>query len=343
MYIKINIEYLEEEFNAFDDNQPEDDLVDKDLNQNSKSDSSEKISKIDKEETSIEKNSIKETSEEEVQSEKTSLEEISKVDKEETPVEKISPEEIVEGKDAQVEDSEKETPSGVTVERTIIEEISDKGESETKLGFNFKNLIGKKIGMTQLFSDKGNINPATVIEAGPCSVIQIKNMRKDGYDAVQIGFSDLKESKINKSIKGHFEKSKSSPKRILKEFRIHNTNNLPKIGDVIDLHQFNAGEFITVTGFSIGKGFAGHMKRHGFSGGTASHGKNSVMRKAGSVGAGTDPGRIFPGMKMAGRMGNSKVTIKNLRVLNIDYENNLIFIKGSIPGSKNNYLFLTKN
>tara|TARA_B110000438_G_scaffold139298_1_gene134583 strand:- start:32 stop:757 length:726 start_codon:yes stop_codon:yes gene_type:complete len=209
--------------------------------------------------------------------------------------------------------------------------------------FNFKNLIGKKIGMTQLFSDEGNVFPTTIVEAGPCSVTQVKNMKKDGYSAIQIGFSDLKPSKVNKAMTGHFSKSKSTPKKVLKEFRVKSDTNKPKIGDLVDINQFTVGDLVKVTGFSIGKGFAGHMKRHGFSGGRASHGKNSVMRKAGSVGAGTDPGRVFPGMKMAGRMGTDQVSIKNLQVLNIDYENNLIFIKGAIPGSKNNYVYITKD
>ena len=209
--------------------------------------------------------------------------------------------------------------------------------------FNFKNIIGKKIGMTQLFSNEGNVFPATIVEAGPCSVTQIKDFKTDGYSAVQIGFSDIKPSKVNKAMTGHFSKSKSRPKKILKEFRVNSNSNSPKIGDLVDINQFSIGDLVKVTGFSIGKGFAGHMKRHGFSGGRASHGKNSVMRKAGSVGAGTDPGRVFPGMKMAGRMGSDQVTVKNLQVLNIDYDNNLLFIKGAIPGSKNNYVYITKD
>jgi len=222
-------------------------------------------------------------------------------------------------------------------------ETEEKNDNKNTPKFNFKNLIGRKIGMTQLFSNEGNIYPATIIEAGPCSITQIKNLKNDGYDSVQIGFSDMKDSKVNNSLRGHFKKSKSNAKKILKEFRVNKVDNLLKIGDIVDLNQFNVGDFIKVRGKSIGKGFAGHMKRHGFSGGRASHGKNSVMRKAGSVGAGTDPGRVFPGMKMAGRMGNNNVTIKNLQVLSIDYDNNLIFVKGAVPGFKNNYLFLTKD
>ena len=229
------------------------------------------------------------------------------------------------------------------VDETPAEEDESISEDKSLPKFVFTNLIGKKIGMTQLFSDEGNVYPATIIEAGPCSVTQVKNLKNDGYDSIQIGFLNKKNQKVNKPSKGHFDKSNVEPKKILKEFRVDDSKSLPKLGDVVDLRQFNIGDFITVKGTSIGKGFAGHMKRHGFGGGRASHGKNSVMRKSGSVGAGTDPGRIFPGMKMAGRMGGNKVTVKNLQVLNIDYDNNLVFVKGAVPGSKNNYLFLTKN
>ena len=196
--------------------------------------------------------------------------------------------------------------------------------------------------MTQLFTDSGDVFPATVVQAGPCTVTQIKNKKNDGYDSVQLGFIDAKEKHLTKPLMGHFAKSKIAPKKVLKEFRLDKIDNIPSIGDEVNLKQFNVGDFLTITGKSIGKGFAGHMKRHNFGGGRASHGKNSVMRKSGSVGAGTDPGRIFPGMKMAGRMGDAKVTVKNLEVLNIDYSNNLIFIKGALPGSNNNYLYLTK-
>ena len=149
-------------------------------------------------------------------------------------------------------------------------------------------------------------------------------------------------NKTNKAIVGHLSKSKTTPKKVLKEFRIDNKKNLPQLGDIIDVNQFNPGEFITITGYSIGKGFAGHMKRHGFSGGRASHGKNSVMRKAGSIGAGTDPSRVFKGMKMAGRSGNENITIKNLEVLKVDNDNNLIFVNGSIPGASNGIVYISK-
>ena len=235
------------------------------------------------------------------------------------------------------ETSGKTSKSDVKASKEVIDEQKDE-----ELKFSFSNLIGKKIGMTQLFTDSGDVFPATVVQAGPCTVTQIKNKKNDGYDSVQLGFIDAKEKHLTKPLMGHFAKSKIAPKKVLKEFRLDKIDNIPSIGDEVNLKQFNVGDFLTITGKSIGKGFAGHMKRHNFGGGRASHGKNSVMRKSGSVGAGTDPGRIFPGMKMAGRMGDEKVTVKNLEVLNIDYSNNLIFIKGALPGSNNNYLYLTK-
>tara|TARA_B100000579_G_scaffold426540_1_gene433918 strand:- start:207 stop:1094 length:888 start_codon:yes stop_codon:yes gene_type:complete len=249
--------------------------------------------------------------------------------------------------EASVEDS-KSGEAGLTEESKLddvsTEEVSGSSNDKKESKFVFTNLIGKKIGMTQLFSENGDVYPTTIIEAGPCSVTQIKTDKLDGYNSIQIGFSDIKNlNKINKSMSGHFKKSKSTPKKVLKEFRVDNDRNLPELGDTVDVNQFNPGEFVSVSGCSIGKGFAGHMKRHGFGGGRASHGKNSVMRKSGSVGAGTSPGRIFPGMKMAGRMGADNVTVKNLQILDIDYNKNLIFIKGSVPGSSNNYVFLRKN
>ena len=179
------------------------------------------------------------------------------------------------------------------------------------------------------------------MEAGPCSIIQIKNNNSEGYSAVQLGYKDLKKNKINKAVKGHFSNANVMPKRYLKEF-ITSNNKDYKLGDTVTVNQFSTGDFITVTGSSKGKGFTGHMKRHGFGGGRASHGKNSVMRKAGSVGAGSDPSRVFPGMKMAGRKGNFNVTIKNLLVVKVDKDKNLMFVNGSVPGAKNSVVYLSK-
>ena len=195
--------------------------------------------------------------------------------------------------------------------------------------------------MTQLFSEDGQSFPVTVLEAGPCSITQIKNDTTEGYNAVQLGYEDLKKNKINKAVKGHFSNSNVMPKKYLKEFITSNNENY-KLGDTVTVNQFSIGDFIRITGTSKGKGFTGHMKRHGFGGGRASHGKNSVMRKAGSVGAGSDPSRVFPGMKMAGRKGNYNVSIKNLLVVRVDQHKNLMFVNGSVPGAKNSVVYLSK-
>ena len=195
--------------------------------------------------------------------------------------------------------------------------------------------------MTQLFLDDGSALPTTVLEVGPCFIAQIKKESTEGYSSIQLSFKDLKESKINKSQAGHFSNANVTPKKYLKEFRCKENNDF-KLGDVITLKQFELGDFVKITGVSKGKGFTGHMKRHGFGGGRRSHGKNSVMRKSGSVGAGSDPSRVFPGMKMAGRKGNYKKTIKNLSVIKIDHNNNLIFVSGSVPGANNGLIYLSK-
>ena len=313
-------------------------------NEDLKNDSSEDVSAESAEVTPVEESKSEDTLVDGT-AESTSVEGSKS---ENTSVEKSA--ETVHVEDSKREDSpvEDSAEAGLTKESKLddvsTEKVSGSVNDKKESKFVFTNLIGKKIGMTQLFSENGDVYPTTIIEAGPCSVTQIKTDKLDGYNSIQIGFSDIKNlNKINKSMSGHFKKSKSTPKKVLKEFRVDNDRNLPKLGDTVDVNQFNPGEFVSVSGCSIGKGFAGHMKRHGFGGGRASHGKNSVMRKSGSVGAGTSPGRIFPGMKMAGRMGADKVTVKNLQILDIDYNKNLIFIKGSVPGSSNNYVFLRKN
>ena len=204
----------------------------------------------------------------------------------------------------------------------------------------FPNLIGKKIGMTQLFLGDGDAVTATVLEMGPCFISQIKKEVTEGYNSIQLSFGDMSNS--NKARSGHFSKFNNSPKKHLKEFRCSKKQVDFNLGDIVTIKQFELGDFVRVTGTSKGKGFTGHMKRHGFGGGRRSHGKNSVMRKAGSVGAGSDPSRVFPGMKMAGRKGNYKKTIKNLSVIKLDYENNLMFVTGSVPGSNNGLVYLSK-
>ena len=194
-------------------------------------------------------------------------------------------------------------------------------------------LLGTKIGMTNVFSETGVQYPTTVIEAGPCFVSQIKTDENDGYNAVQIGFKF--DRKANKPKKNHFSKNKCEPMKHMKEFRI-DENDQFVLGEKIDVKIFSEGDYVNVSGVSKGKGFAGVMKRHGFAGGRASHGKNSVMRKPGSVGAGSDPSRIWKGKKMPGRYGGDTVTCQNLEIVKVDIENNLLFIKGAVPGANNN-------
>ena len=202
-------------------------------------------------------------------------------------------------------------------------------------------LIGRKVGMTRIFDKLGSDFPVTIIEAGPCSITQVKSVEKDGISSVQIGFIDKSKRHTKKTEKGHFEKVGVPIKKFVKEFASDKLEDVEP-GQEVTADIFETGDFVSVSGVSKGKGFAGHMKRHGFSGGRRSHGKNSVMRKAGSVGAGTDPGRIWPGSRMAGRMGNTQVSVINLEVARVEKDNNLIFIKGAVPGARNGIVYLSK-
>ncbi len=196
-----------------------------------------------------------------------------------------------------------------------------------------KGLIGKKIGMTQIFDEKGNMIPVTVIEAGPCAVVQKKTTENDGYEAVQIGYGDKKVSRVNKPMAGHFKKADVAPKRVLKEFRLADTSSL-NVGDILKADIFAAGEYVDVVGTSKGKGTAGVIKRWNFSRLKESHGTGPVSRHGGSLGMCSDPSRVYKGKKMAGHLGAERVTVQNLSVVKVDSENNLIAIKGSIPGPK---------
>tara|TARA_B100000945_G_scaffold315247_1_gene314143 strand:+ start:1537 stop:2160 length:624 start_codon:yes stop_codon:yes gene_type:complete len=202
-----------------------------------------------------------------------------------------------------------------------------------------KFIIGKKIGMSRIFSENGIDIPITVIEAGPCPITQIKNNDRDGYSSIQLGYDDFTEKKSTKARLGHLKASSSNPKKVLKEFKVDSSDGY-KLGENITLSSFSVGESVSVTGISKGKGFTGHMKRHGFGGGRRSHGKNSVMRKAGSIGAGSDPSRVWPGTRMAGRHGNKTVKVENLEIVKLNESNNLMYVKGSVPGSVNGYLYL---
>ena len=196
-----------------------------------------------------------------------------------------------------------------------------------------KGLIGKKIGMTQIFDEKGNMIPVTVIEAGPCAVVQKKTTENDGYEAVQIGYGDKKVSRVNKPMAGHFKKADVAPKRVLKEFRLADTSSL-NVGDILKADIFAAGEYVDVVGTSKGKGTAGVIKRWNFSRLKESHGTGPVSRHGGSLGMCSDPSRVYKGKKMAGHLGAERVTVQNLSVVKVDSENNLIAIKGSVPGPK---------
>ncbi|QKW39295.1 50S ribosomal protein L3 [Actinomadura sp. NAK00032] len=194
-----------------------------------------------------------------------------------------------------------------------------------------KGVLGEKLGMTQVFDDEGRMVPVTVVQAGPCVVTQLKNQEKDGYTAVQIGFGQIDPRKVNKPRSGHFEKAGVTPRRYLVELRADDTTEY-ELGQEITADVFEAGQKIDVTGTSKGKGTAGVMKRHGFKGLSASHGTQRKHRSPGSIGGCATPGRVFKGLRMAGRHGNARTTVQNLTVHAIDAEKNLLLIKGAVPG-----------
>ena len=203
-----------------------------------------------------------------------------------------------------------------------------------------KGLIGKKIGMTQIFDEAGKVVPVTVIEAGPCVVTQLKTAENDGYEAVQLGFGDVSPKHVNKPMAGHFKKSDLPFKKTLKEFRLDDISNV-NVGDIIKADVFVAGDVIDVSGVSKGKGFQGAIKRHNQHRLKETHGSGPVVRQAGSMGACSSPSRIFKGKGMAGHMGAENVTVQNLVIVKIDAENNLIAIKGAVPGPKGGVVCIT--
>ena len=201
-------------------------------------------------------------------------------------------------------------------------------------------LIGKKIGMTSMFSEEGKNIPCTILEVGPCTVTQIKTEELDGYNAVQIGFGEQKDKRVNNALKGHFNKAKSPMHKKLVEF---NSFENVTLGDTLTSELFEEGDFVEVVGTSKGKGFQGVVKRHGFAGvGDATHGQHNRLRAPGSIGAASYPARVFKGMRMAGQTGNAKVKVENLQILKIMNEKNIIVVKGAVPGSKNSYLIIEK-
>lgn len=203
-------------------------------------------------------------------------------------------------------------------------------------------LIGRKIGMSSLFDEKGKNVPCTVLELGPCVVTQVKTIDNDGYEAVQLGFDDKPDKKVNKSISGHFNKAKVDPKKKLVEFKMNFEEDL-KLGDTITVEHFKEGEFVDVSGTTKGKGFQGVVKRHGFAGvGQSTHGQHNRLRAPGSIGAASYPARVFKGMRMAGQMGNEKVKVQNLYVLKVNIDKNILVVKGCVPGHKNSYVIIQK-
>jgi large subunit ribosomal protein L3 len=191
-------------------------------------------------------------------------------------------------------------------------------------------ILGTKLGMTQIFDEAGVAIPVTIVQAGPCTVTQVKTKQTDGYSAIQVGFSEVREKSLNKPLLGHLAKSEAPALKHLREYRIDNAGEY-SLGQQIKADIFSAGQIVDVAGNSIGRGFAGYQKRHNFGRGPMSHGSKN-HREPGSIGAGTTPGRVFPGMKGAGRMGGKRVTVRKLTIVRVDAERNLLLIKGGIPG-----------
>jgi large subunit ribosomal protein L3 len=203
-------------------------------------------------------------------------------------------------------------------------------------------LIGKKVGMTQIFDESGKAFPVTVIEAGPCPIIQIKTKSQDGYRSVQLGFGARKENKVNRPEHGHIQKANVDPPRFLREFRVDSTEDL-SLGSIIDSNIFSDGEYVDVTGTSKGLGFMGVVKRFGFAGGKKSHGGEQDLRRPGSIGASSYPSRVFKGKRMPGRHGGKRVTVQSLQVMKADPDRNLLLVKGAVPGPPNGLLLINKS
>ena len=204
-----------------------------------------------------------------------------------------------------------------------------------------RGLIGKKIGMTQVYNQEGTMIPVTIVEAGPCTVIQVKSINNDGYEAVQVGFGERKAKHVNKPLNGQFKKSGVQPKKILMEFNIVPGFNY-KQGQEFNVSLFKEGDRVHVSGISKGAGFAGVIKRHNFHRQPETHGQTEYLRHPGSIGQASSPSRVFKGMRMAGHKGNKRVTVKNLEIVKVDIENNMLVIKGAVPGANNKIVAITK-
>jgi large subunit ribosomal protein L3 len=202
-----------------------------------------------------------------------------------------------------------------------------------------KGLLGKKLGMTQIFDEKGEVVPVTVIEAGPCYVTQKKTSERDGYTAVQLGFEEIKPSRATKPQLGHLSKNGVPALRFLREFRVSDHSDLNE-GQKLDVSVFEAGDVVDIIGTSKGRGFAGGVRRHGFAGGPKTHGQSDRWRAPGAISSGTTPGRVLKGLRMAGRMGHSPVTIQNLEIVLVDPERNLLVVKGAVPGARQGLLVI---
>lgn len=204
-----------------------------------------------------------------------------------------------------------------------------------------RGLIGKKVGMTQIYNEQGVLIPVTVVEAGPCTVIQVKTKVKDGYDAVQVGYGDRKQKHLTKPMEGHFTRAKVKPKRILAEFDMIQGFEY-KLGQEFTVSLFKSGEYVDVSGTSKGRGFAGVIKRHNFSTQPKTHGTKNTYRHPGSIGQASDPSRVFKGMKMPGHYGNTKVTLPNVEIVQVNKEKNQILLKGAVPGARNGIVYIVK-
>jgi len=204
-------------------------------------------------------------------------------------------------------------------------------------------LLGKKIGMTSIFDESGQVIPCTVIEAGPCFVTQIKTAERDGYEAVQLGFDRKSERTVNRPVKGHFAKANVKPTRIIREFRGNGVSEFQPGQEIKVDKVFSKGDTVSIVGTSKGRGFQGVVKRHHFGGGFRTHGQSDRERAPGSIGSSSYPSRVFKGMRMAGRMGGEQVTVKNLKVVGVIADSNLLLVKGSVPGAINGYLEIHKN
>jgi len=204
-----------------------------------------------------------------------------------------------------------------------------------------RGLIGKKIGMTRVFNSNGHSIPVTVLEVGPCCVTQVKTVKKDGYDAVQLGFLELKEKHATKPLNGHFKKNNVKPAKVLAEFKsVPNFDY--KTGQIFNVSLFSEGDFVSVSGKSKGRGFAGTIKKYSFSTQRKTHGQGDTHRHVGSIGAASDPSRVFPGKKMPGRYGNKTVSVKDLEVISVNESKNQLLVKGSVPGATNGIIYITR-